>query len=54
MLYIPLMASNLISMCQLLAKGCNMNIEKNLMKVYDGEGRMILKVPLADNKTSKV
>lgn len=31
-----------------------MNLEENQMKVYNGEGRMILKAPLADNKTFKI
>lgn len=48
------MTSNLISICQLLAKGCNMKVEENMMKVYNGEGRIIMKAPLSDNKTFKV
>lgn len=52
-LYVPSMTSNLISICQLLSKGYNMKLETNPTKVYNGEGRMILKEPLADNKTFK-
>ncbi|XP_050910046.1 uncharacterized protein LOC127123913 [Lathyrus oleraceus] len=53
-LYLTSMTSNLIRICQLLPKGYNMNLEENLMKVYNGEGRMILKAPLANNKTFKI
>lgn len=53
-LYVPSMINNLINTSQLLFKGYNMNLEENHMKVYNGEGRMILKAPLADNKTFKV
>lgn len=49
-LYVPSMTSNLISMGQLLAKEYNMKLEETLMKVYNGERRMILKAPLADKK----
>lgn len=38
-LYVPSMISNLISICQLLAKGYNVKLEKNHMKVYDDDGR---------------
>lgn len=31
-----------------------MKLEENHMKVYYGEARMILKAPLADNKTFKI
>lgn len=51
---VPSMTSNLISIGQLLAKEYNMKLEKNRMKVYNGEGRVILKEPLSDNKTFKV
>lgn len=36
-MYVPSMTSNLISIGQLLAKGYNMKLEENLMKVYNGE-----------------
>lgn len=52
-LYASSMTSNLIYICQLLAKGYNMKLEENLMKVYNGEGTMILKLSLVDNKTFK-
>lgn len=53
-LYVTLMTNYLISMCKLLAKGYNMKLEENQMKVYNYEGRMILKAPLANNKTFKI
>lgn len=53
-LYVPSMTSNLISVCQLLARGYNMKIEKNHMKVYHSDERLILKAPLAGNKIFKV
>lgn len=53
-LYVPSMTSNLIIIGQLLVKGYNIKLEEKLIKVYNGEGRMILKAPLADNKTFKI
>ena len=53
-LYVPSMTSNLISVCQLLAKGFNMKLENNHMKVYKADGRLIMKAPLAENKTFRV
>ncbi|KAI5445598.1 hypothetical protein KIW84_013716 [Lathyrus oleraceus] len=53
-LYVPSMTSNLISIGQLLAKGYKTKLEENLMKVYNGEGKMIMKAPLADKKTFKM
>lgn len=53
-LYVPLMTSNLISIGQLLAKWYSMKVEANQMKVYNGEGRLVLKAPLADNKNFKI
>lgn len=54
MLYVPFMTGNLISIGQLLAKRYNMKLEDCQMKVYNGEGMMILKAPLANNKTFKI
>ena len=48
------MTSNLISVGQLLAKGFRMKLERNEMKVYRADGRLIMKAPLAENKTFKV
>ena len=49
-LYVPSMTSNLISVGQLLAKGFNMKLENNQMKVYKNDGRLIMKAPLTENK----
>lgn len=48
------MTSNLINIGQLLAKGYNMKLKENQMKVCNGKVRMILKAPLLDNKTFKI
>lgn len=53
-LYVPSMTSNSISTSKLLTNGYNMKMSYNQMKVYDGEGRLILRAPLADNKTFKI
>lgn len=53
-LYVPSMTTNVINICQLLAKGYKMKVEKSRMKMYNGEERMILKEPLAENKTFKI
>lgn len=53
-LNVPLMISNLISIGKLLVKGYNMKLEKNQMKVYHGDERLILKAPLENNRTFKV
>lgn len=50
-LYVHSMTSTLIRICQLLSKIYSMKVEENQMKVYNGEGRLILKAPLADNET---
>lgn len=54
MLYVPSTTSNLINVGQLLVKGYNLKLEKNQMKVYHGDGRLIMKAPLPDNTTIKV
>src|ERR1044072_8317300 len=53
-LYVSSMTSNLISVGQLLAKGFKMKLERNQMKVYRADERLIMKAPLAENKTFKV
>ena len=53
-LYLPSMTSNLINVGQLLAKGFKMKLERNQMKVYRADGRLIMKAPLTENKTFKV
>ncbi|XP_050897457.1 uncharacterized protein LOC127104311 [Lathyrus oleraceus] len=53
-LYVPFMTCNLISISQLLAKGYNMKMVVNQMKVFVSEGRLILRVPFVENKTFKI
>ena len=53
-LYVPCMTSNLISVGQLLAKDFKMKLERNQMKVYRTDERLIMKAPLAENKMFKV
>lgn len=53
-LYVPGMKTNLLSLGQLLEKGYVMKMENKEMKVYDGEKRLIIKTPLASNRTFKV
>lgn len=53
-LYVPFMTCNLISIGQLLAKGCNMKMTVNQIKVFVNEGRLILQAPFAENKTFKI
>lgn len=54
MLYVHSMTINLISRGQLIAKRYNIKLEKNQIKVYHGDVRLILKAPLAYNMTFKV
>lgn len=53
-MYMPYMTSNLISIDQLLAKGYNIKMMENQVEVIIGEGILILRAPLADNKTFKI
>lgn len=53
-LYIPPMTRNLIIIGQIIVKGNNLKLEENHMKVYNCEGRMILKSPLTYNKSFKI
>ena len=53
-LYVPGMKSNLISMGQLLEKGFSMKMSNGSLEVYDTTKEMIMKVPLAKNRTFKV
>lgn len=53
-LFKPGMKSNLISLGQLLEKGYMMNMEANVLKVFDEKKRLILKDPLSKNRTFKV
>ncbi|RDX87961.1 hypothetical protein CR513_30501, partial [Mucuna pruriens] len=53
-LYVPQMKTNLLSLGQLLEKGYVMNMENNMMKMYDNKRKLILKVPLSKNRTFKI
>lgn len=53
-LYVPGMKSNLLSLGQLLEKGYVMRMENKEMKVFDADNRLLLKAPLAKNRTFKV
>ncbi|RDY14489.1 hypothetical protein CR513_00446, partial [Mucuna pruriens] len=48
------MKTNLLSLGQLLEKGYVMNMEHNMMKVYDNMRKLILKAPLLKNRTFKI
>lgn len=53
-LFVPGMKSNLLSLGQLLERVYVMKMENKEMRVYDGEKRLVIKAPLAKNKTFKV
>ena len=53
-LYVLGMKSNLIIMGQLWEKGFSMNMISGFLEIYDTTKRMILKAPLARNRTFKV
>ncbi|XP_028184889.1 uncharacterized protein LOC114371738 [Glycine soja] len=53
-LYVPGMKSNLISMGQPLEKGFSMKMSNGSLEVYDTTKKMIMKAPLARNRTFKV
>ncbi|XP_014490203.1 uncharacterized protein LOC106752938 [Vigna radiata var. radiata] len=53
-LYVPTMKSNLLSLGQLLEKGYTMNLQKRNIEVYDEKQRLIIKAPLARNRTFKI
>ncbi|WVZ09091.1 hypothetical protein V8G54_022437 [Vigna mungo] len=50
-LYVPTMKSNLLSLGQLHEKGYTMKMEEGHIKVFDKRQRMILKAPIANNRT---
>ncbi|XP_047164065.1 uncharacterized protein LOC124833595 [Vigna umbellata] len=53
-LYVPTMRSNLLSLGQLLEKGYTMSMEQKHIEVFDERQLLVLKAPLARNKTFKV
>ncbi|RDX68217.1 hypothetical protein CR513_52817, partial [Mucuna pruriens] len=48
------MKTNLLSLGQLLEKGYVMNMEHNMMKVYDSKRKLILKALLSKNRIFKI
>src|SRR4051812_42084549 len=53
-LYIPGIKCNLLSIGQLLEKGCNIRLEDKILRFVDASGVLILKAPMATNRTFKV
>ncbi|XP_014522216.1 uncharacterized protein LOC106778746 [Vigna radiata var. radiata] len=53
-LYVPNMKSNLLSLGQLLEKDYMMKMHQKHMEVFDEMQRLVLKAPLAKNRTFKV
>ena len=53
MLYVPGMQCNLLSVGQLILKGYSITMKDNSLKLFDKNQRLVLKTPLAKNKTFK-
>ncbi|OIW01880.1 hypothetical protein TanjilG_31062 [Lupinus angustifolius] len=53
-LYVPRMKSSLLSLGQLLEKGYKMRLEEKMLKVFNKKGELVLKAPLAQNRTFKI
>lgn len=53
-LYVPFIASNLISLDQLFDKDYKMKFEEREVKVFDEMCKLILKEPLSINKKFKI
>jgi hypothetical protein len=52
--YIPGMKINLISVVQWLEKDYTVIKEEKVMKIYDSNGKLILKVQMSNNRTFKI
>jgi len=50
-LYVPGMKCNLLSVGQLVQKGFSVSMKEEVLKVYDARKRLVLKSPLAKNRT---
>ncbi|XP_073222511.1 uncharacterized protein [Cicer arietinum] len=50
-LYVIGMKNNLLSIGQLIQKGFQMIMKNDALEIYDGQKKMILKVPLSKNRT---
>lgn len=53
-LYIQGIKCNLLSIGQLLERNYKIHMENKMLKVMDANGSLVLKVPMAQNKTFKV
>lgn len=53
-LYVPTIKSNLLSLGQLLEKGYSMSMHKHHIEMFDNKQCLVIKAPLARNKTFKV
>ncbi|MCI46907.1 hypothetical protein A2U01_0068148, partial [Trifolium medium] len=52
-LYVPGMKCNLMSIGQLVEKGFTMKIDKDSLKLFDAEKKLMLKSSLSKNRTYK-
>ena len=53
-LYIPGMKSNLLSIWHLVEKNYKVSIEDKMMRVFDENGRLILKAHMSQSRTFKI
>lgn len=53
-LYVPEMKSNLLSIGQLIEKVYEVAIKKKYFELFDSKEKLILKAPLAKNRTFQV
>jgi hypothetical protein len=53
-LYVLSMKNNLLSLGQLLQKCYHMTMQDNMVKIFGGTGRLILKAPLLKNRAFKI
>jgi len=51
LLYVPGMQCNLLSVGQLIQKGYSVTMKDNYLKLFDKNQRLVLKTPLANNRT---
>ena len=50
-LYVPKMQCNLLSVGQFIQKGYSVIMKDNTLKLFDKHQRLVLKTPLAKNRT---
>ena len=53
-LFVPGMKSNLVSIGQLVEKGFKLKCEEGVLELFDQQGKRMLKIPLAQNRTFQV